>query len=45
MKKDILCTIGPASLKESVLQRLNELRVTLLRINMSHTRISELQRS
>ncbi len=42
MKKEILCTIGPASLNESVLRRLNELPVTLLRVNMSHTKLSEL---
>jgi len=42
MKKEILCTIGPASLNESVLRRLNELPVTLLRINMSHAKLSEL---
>ncbi|MCP4265436.1 MAG: sulfate adenylyltransferase [Candidatus Brocadiaceae bacterium] len=42
MEKEILCTIGPASLKESVLRRLNELPVTLLRINLSHTRLKDL---
>jgi pyruvate kinase len=42
MEKQILCTIGPASLNESVLRRLNELPVTLLRVNMSHTKLSEL---
>ena len=45
MKKkiDILCTLGPASLKDSVIARLEELGVTLFRINMSHTRILDLR--
>ena len=42
MGKEILCTIGPASLKKSVLERLNELPVSLLRINLSHTSIEDL---
>ena len=37
MSKEILCTIGPSSLNQGVLTRMNELAVTLLRINMSHT--------
>lgn len=37
MTKSILCTIGPASLKEPVLRRLEELGVSLFRINLSHT--------
>jgi len=45
MKKkiDILCTLGPASLNDRVIARLDELGVTLFRINMSHTRISDLR--
>ena len=42
MGKEILCTIGPASLTKSVLERLNELPVSLLRINLSHTSIEDL---
>ena len=45
MKREILCTIGPVSLKESVLKRLNELPITLLRINMSHTRLRGLPKA
>ncbi len=37
MSKSILCTIGPASLKEPVLRRLEDLGVSLFRINLSHT--------
>lgn len=45
MKKkiDILCTLGPASLNDRVITRLEELGVTLFRINMSHTKISDLR--
>ena len=45
MKKkiDILCTLGPASLNDRVISRLEELGVTLFRINMSHTSVSDLR--
>lgn len=45
MKKeiDILCTLGPTSLNDRVIARLEELGATLFRINMSHTRISDLR--
>lgn len=39
---EILCTVGPASLNASVLVGLQELGVSLLRINLSHTRIKDL---
>ena len=42
MNKEILCTLGPASLKKTVIERMNDLPVTLFRINLSHTPISEL---
>lgn len=41
-KKEILCTLGPTSLNEHVIKRLQELGVDLFRINMSHTRIADL---
>jgi len=41
-KKEILCTLGPASLNEHVIKRLQELGVDLFRINLSHTEISDL---
>jgi len=37
MKIKILCTLGPASLKGEVIERLDELGVDLFRINLSHT--------
>lgn len=42
--REILCTIGPASLNERVLGRLQALGVSLLRINLSHTRLEDLPR-
>lgn len=42
--KEILCTIGPASLNDRVLARLEELGVNLFRINLSHTRLDDLPR-
>lgn len=33
----VLCTLGPASLNRSTIERLNERQVDLLRINLSHT--------
>jgi len=42
--KEILCTLGPASLNEYVLKRLEELGVALFRINMSHTQVADLPR-
>ncbi|MFQ5671481.1 MAG: sulfate adenylyltransferase [Nitrospinales bacterium] len=42
MSKEILCTLGPASLKKTVLQRMNDLPVTLFRINLSHTSLDDL---
>jgi len=42
IKKEILCTIGPASRNEKVIKRLEDLGVTLFRINLSHTSIDDL---
>ena len=42
MSKEILCTLGPASMNERVIARLEELGVTLFRINLSHTSIEDL---
>jgi len=41
-KKEILCTLGPASLNDYTLARLTELGVDLLRINLSHTKLGDL---
>ncbi|NQU61391.1 MAG: sulfate adenylyltransferase [Rhodospirillales bacterium] len=41
MTKEILCTLGPASMNEHVIARLEELGVTLFRINLSHTKLDD----
>ena len=41
--KEILCTLGPSSLNDYVLSRLSDLGVNLLRINLSHTRLEDLE--
>ena len=41
MKKDLLCTLGPASLNEGVIGRLADLGATLFRINLSHTALDD----
>lgn len=43
MNREILCTVGPASMKKTVLERFDDLPVTLLRINLSHTPINKLE--
>jgi len=42
MTKDIWCTLGPSSLNDHVIGRLEEAGVSLLRLNLSHTTIDEL---
>jgi pyruvate kinase len=42
MSKKILCTLGPASMNEHVISRLEDLGVDLFRINLSHTRLENL---
>jgi pyruvate kinase len=42
LQKEILCTIGPASRNKKVLERLEDLGVTLFRINLSHTSVEDL---
>ena len=43
-KKEILCTLGPASLNDRVIARLTDLGVSLFRINLSHTDLKDLKR-
>src|SRR5688572_23372959 len=45
MTKEIWCTLGPSSLSDHVIGRLEEAGVSLLRLNLSHTRIDELPRT
>jgi pyruvate kinase len=40
----ILCTLGPASLDQRTIQRLEQSGATLFRINLSHTKLAELPR-
>lgn len=42
LNKEILCTLGPASFNDRVIARLEELGVTLFRINLSHTKLNDL---
>ena len=42
MAKDILCTLGPVSLNERVIRRLEDLGVALFRLNLSHTPLDDL---
>jgi pyruvate kinase len=42
LQKEILCTIGPASRNKKVIARLEDLGVTLFRINLSHTSVVNL---
>ena len=43
MKKvKIICTIGPSSSSPNILRKLKKLGVNIFRINMSHTKLSEL---
>ena len=44
MKKKIIITLGPSSLKNNVLKEINKLKIVdLFRINLSHTSISQLK--
>jgi|SRR5208282_4063905 pyruvate kinase len=43
IKRRVICTIGPASLKPRVIRRLQELGVSLFRINLSHTPLEEVR--
>lgn len=45
MSKDIWCTLGPSSLNDHVIGRLEELGVNLLRLNLSHTKIDDLPKT
>ena len=39
---ELLCTLGPASMNETVIGRLAELGTTLFRINLAHTKAGDL---
>jgi pyruvate kinase len=41
MKTELLCTVGPSTLNADCLIRLSEIGVTLFRLNLSHTPLSD----
>jgi len=41
-KIKIICTLGPSSYKKSVLSQLKKLKISIFRINLSHTRLEDL---
>jgi len=43
MNSRVLCTLGPASMNDHVISRLEDLGVALFRINLSHTAIEDLE--
>lgn len=38
---ELLCTLGPSSMNDRIIERLEELNVSLFRINLSHTKLSD----
>ena len=42
LKTEILCTLGPSSMTEQIIRRLDNLGVSLFRINLSHTKAKNL---
>ena len=42
---ELLSTLGPSSLNEEVLKKLELLGVSLFRINLSHTEIKDLEKT
>lgn len=43
MSRQILCTLGPASMDETIIRRLQEIGVTMFRINLSHTKLEQVR--
>jgi pyruvate kinase len=44
VNREILCTLGPSSLDRGVIHRLEELGVSLFRLNLSHTEVRDAAR-
>lgn len=44
-KIKLLCTLGPASLRRSVIERLDLLGVDIFRINLSHTNLEDVEKT
>ena len=46
MKKvKIICTIGPSSLEEAIIKKMDDSGVDLFRINLSHTPLSDVEKN
>ena len=43
MRTELFCTLGPASMNEATISRLEKLGVRLFRLNLSHTSLAELE--
>ncbi|MBF0267904.1 MAG: sulfate adenylyltransferase [Alphaproteobacteria bacterium] len=43
MSTEILCTLGPASMNERIISRLEHLGVSLFRVNLSHTKLEDVE--
>ncbi|HXV64074.1 MAG TPA: pyruvate kinase [Vicinamibacteria bacterium] len=41
---ELLCTLGPSSLNKRIIKRLDELGVSLFRLNLSHTKVEDAAR-
>lgn len=44
MTKQLLCTLGPASMDGTIIRRLQEVGATVFRINLSHTRLEDVEK-
>ena len=44
-KIKVFCTIGPATLKNKIISKLEKFKIDLLRINLSHTKIDDLKKT
>ncbi len=42
-RQKLLCTLGPASLNATVIRRLEKIGVSLFRINLSHTKLEDVE--
>ena len=43
-KIKIICTLGPASYKKKIIYNLKKQKVDILRINLSHTNINQIEK-
>lgn len=45
MKKNIIATLGPSSLKKKIIEKMDLSGVDLFRINLSHTKLNEIEKT